>query len=336
MWVWVASKLLPLSDYLFRFGLWALLLCSLTAAILRGSRRFCGTGIVWVSYVWGASLWMYATQLLFEFWGVIGMLLGFMGMGIGTVPLACLACLFGKSAWGLPFYFRLLPIGSLVLMVGIVGATREFGHWMITKGHTRQIAGPTPVKQAAPGDHELDKKMLTEQEVASLFVRSILEESPRVWSDTRNTLKENFAARGKIFAVSDESMAVLHLSLAAIALNLQSLGKLFSPEQASRIKDWVFVDMNDPWGAEEVRQYEAAFQRDITSGEGPFAGIAGRLLYRWLGDNFEACEAEVNGKKTGFVDVMVMTATVAALTDVFRVWNWGQIRDNFTLTERDI
>jgi hypothetical protein len=123
--VWISAKLLPIVEFLSAIGGAALVLCLLPSAIFRGSRRFCGNGIVLVSYVWGIALWMYATLVLYDHWGAVGMFLGFILMGFGSVPLAGIACLF-RWQWGL--------IGTLVLDVIIIWITRLLGHWIASKG----------------------------------------------------------------------------------------------------------------------------------------------------------------------------------------------------------
>lgn len=128
-------------------------------------------------------------------------------------------------------------------------------------------------------------------------------------------------------------MASLDLSLAAIALDLQAVKNLFPPEQASRIEELVFMDMNDPWAIEEVKQYDAAFQKERTNGLDPlgFSAVVGRLLRRWLGENIKNCEAEIGGKKTGFIEAMVMSVTFQTLGELAAAWNWKGIKDNVEL-----
>src|SRR5487761_1368425 len=84
--VWISEKLLPFVELLSAIGLAAFILCLLSSTIFRGSRRFCGSGIASVSFVWGLALWMFATLVLFDRWGAAGMFFGFALMGYGTVP----------------------------------------------------------------------------------------------------------------------------------------------------------------------------------------------------------------------------------------------------------
>ena len=78
-----------------------------------------------VSYIWGAALWMYATLVLFELWGSLGLLLGFVLLGFGSVPLACIAALL-HGEWAL--------LGEMVFGFVIIAATRFLGIWIASKG----------------------------------------------------------------------------------------------------------------------------------------------------------------------------------------------------------
>lgn len=170
------------------------------------------------------------------------------------------------------------------------------------------------------------QKTMTEQQVASYFVRCMLEESARAWPSTHEALKASLESK---FVVEDEKMASFNWFLAAISLGLQGVKDTFEQEQASRIEKWIFIDMNDQWAIDEVKQYQAAFQKGRE--ENPLGGVPGRLLHRWLGKNLRNCEAEILGKKTGFIDASAMLETERVLTELAVTWNWKKIRDDFNL-----
>jgi hypothetical protein len=170
------------------------------------------------------------------------------------------------------------------------------------------------------------QETVTEQQAASYFVRRMLEESARAWPSTYEALK---ASLGDKFVVEDEKMASFNWYLAAISLGLQGVKNTFPEEQARRIENWIFIDMNDQWAIDEVKRYEAAFLKG--RGEAPLGGVVGRLLHRWLGKNSRDCEAEILGQKTGFIDVWAMLETERVLTELAVTWNWKKIRDDFNL-----
>ena len=124
--VWAVSILFPLAQFLSRLGTTLLILMLLPSAVFKGSRRFCGKGIVAVSYIWGIALWMHATLLLYEIWGTTGLVLGVILLGAGSVALLCLALL---------FYGQFVALGLVVLLLILIFSVRAFGFWVISKGH---------------------------------------------------------------------------------------------------------------------------------------------------------------------------------------------------------
>jgi hypothetical protein len=151
---------------------------------------------------------------------------------------------------------------------------------------------------------------LSEPAAASSFVRCTIQESGLAWPNNYKVLRE---ALGKNFVVDDETMACLNCTLAAIALGLQAVKNIFPSVQASRIKTFVFLEINDQQAVEEVKQYEIAYQQES---DDPLGAVTGRLLHRWLGKNIWKLEAEVVGKKTGFVDVWAMSVALGVLVPV--------------------
>lgn len=183
-----------------------------------------------------------------------------------------------------------------------------------------------PREESPPGPVQVLQETVTEQQAASSFVRCMLEESVRAWPSTYEALK---ASLGSKFVLEDEKMASFNWSLAAISLGLQGVRNIFQPERAIRIEKWIFVNMNDQWAIDEVKQYEAAFQKG--RGEAPLGGVVGRLLHRWLGKNIRNCEAETLGQKTGFIDAWAVLETERVLTELAVTWDWKKIRDDFNL-----
>src|SRR3989338_3586454 len=136
-------------------------------------------------------------------------------------------------------------------------------------------------------------------------------------------------------------MAAFDLALAAIAQDLQAVKNLFPKDQAERIEKWVLKCINtEDWGeyaVDEVKKYGEKFQKDIQNvnvGGDPLSAIPARLLQRWLGKNIQNFDVEINGKKTGFIDpilLMMISSTLAAFPGT-----WEKIKDNFNLIEGDM
>ncbi len=128
--VWITSKLYPIIQALASLGTVLLIFMLLPSAIFRGSRNFCGNGIVLVSYVWGLSLWMWALLLLYELWGLGGLFLGFILLP-AAVPLVCVALLLGGE---------FSTTGLIILSVIMIFAVRALGHWIISKGVPKETS----------------------------------------------------------------------------------------------------------------------------------------------------------------------------------------------------
>jgi hypothetical protein len=126
--VWVVSKLYPVAQALASLGTVLLIFMLLPSAIFKGSRIFCGNGIVLVSYLWGLSLWMWSFLLLYELWGLVGLFLGLILLP-AAVPLACIALLLAD---------QLTVIGLIIFSVIAIFSVRALGYWVISKGMPRE------------------------------------------------------------------------------------------------------------------------------------------------------------------------------------------------------
>lgn len=184
----------------------------------------------------------------------------------------------------------------------------------------------------------LFKKKLTEQEAAALFVLYIIKEVQDAWPTIHKNLKDLFKEK---FVVEDEKMAVFDLVLAAIAQDLQAVKNLFPKDQAERIEKWVLkcIDTED-WGeyaVDEVKKYGEKFQKEIqniSAGGDPLSAIPARLLQRWLGKNIQNFEVEMNGKKTGIIDPVLLLMVSSILISFLGTWK--RLKDNFEIVEGDI
>ena len=128
--LWLVSILEPIAEVLSGIGLLLLLPMLAVAAVFRKSRGFCGKGTVFISYLWWIALWMAATLVLYQFWGVAGFVVGVVLLGVGTVPLACLASFFhGKVA---------LSCG-MILATALTFLVRTLGSWIVAHGESATI-----------------------------------------------------------------------------------------------------------------------------------------------------------------------------------------------------
>jgi hypothetical protein len=106
---------LNLTQWLSVLGLVVLILLLLPLSLPKKTRPFASQAMYIVSYVWGVALWMAATAILLNVWGVVGFVIGVLLLGFGSVPVACIACVI-TGDW--------LNLGALVLGVLLVFGLR--------------------------------------------------------------------------------------------------------------------------------------------------------------------------------------------------------------------
>ena len=115
--------LLNLTQMLSGLGLVVLILFLLPLSIPKRTRLFASQTMYIVSYVWGVALWMTATALLLNVWGMVGFVIGVLLLGIGSVPVACVACVI-SGEW--------LNLGALILGVLLVFGLRAIALRLLT------------------------------------------------------------------------------------------------------------------------------------------------------------------------------------------------------------
>lgn len=189
----------------------------------------------------------------------------------------------------------------------------------------------------------LFKRKITEQEAASHFIRSIMNETSSAWPSILVELKDTFQEQ---FVLKDEKTANLDLSLAAISLDLQAIKNLFSNVQAERIEKWVYEYFEgEAWreyAVDEIKKYGKVFREHTPNmyvGTNPLSAVSARLLSRWLGNNMHSFEIDMgdfcNGEKTGIVSISPQMQMMVDILLAGFVGKWKKIKDNFRLIEGD-
>ena len=189
----------------------------------------------------------------------------------------------------------------------------------------------------------LFKRKMTEQEAASYFIRSIMNEASSAWPSILEELKDTFQEQ---FVLEDEKMANLDLSLAAISLDLQATKNLFSNVQAERIEKWVYEYFKGEncreYAVDEIKKYGKEFQEHTPNmyvGTNPLSAVSARLLSRWLGKNIHNFEIDMgdlgNGEKTGIVSISPQMQMMVDILLAGFIGKWKKIKDNFRLIEGD-
>lgn len=91
---WIARVVFPLTIWLTQIALAIFIFILLPLSFIRRTYDFSAIGILIVSYVVGASIWIVAFMETYRLWGTWGLVIGLVFMGIGVVPIAILAMLF--------------------------------------------------------------------------------------------------------------------------------------------------------------------------------------------------------------------------------------------------
>jgi hypothetical protein len=118
---WLSVRLLPwfVLGSLLAFGF--LLLVVLPLSIFKACRGFAAVAGLIVSYVFGATAWMWGLLLTLQLWGWWAVIGGLLMMGVGVVPIAMLATLF-KGMWSV--------LGQLVLLTVLTFGVRGYAAWI--------------------------------------------------------------------------------------------------------------------------------------------------------------------------------------------------------------
>jgi hypothetical protein len=145
----------------------------------------------------------------------------------------------------------------------------------------------------------------------------------RDWPAIYDALRKS---RGPEFQLYDDRMAGFDLFLAVIALDTRALWNLFPSEQAARLYRWVIRCNDSPEYGEYVATELAAYAHawdDALATRGAreaLDAITARLLHRWLGSRIRAFEPEVDGRRTGFIEPLLVMEVSAILAGYIGVW----------------
>lgn len=100
------------------------LIILLFVSLFPRARKFSGNLIVTCSYAFGLLLWLFCLVVTYEFWGVLGVFIGAVLMGVGIFFTAFVALLIHGD-----FSSAGIILFSLLIVYGI----RILGHWVIEK-----------------------------------------------------------------------------------------------------------------------------------------------------------------------------------------------------------
>jgi hypothetical protein len=120
--LWAAERLL----YVLFAGSWLVLavvvFVLLPLSLVRRTRVVGLIGIHIASYVFGLSLWLWGLAVTFLAWGWLGIIIGFLFMGVGVVPLGMLASAV-HGEWAM--LFQMVALGVIVVATRLAPAFLE-------------------------------------------------------------------------------------------------------------------------------------------------------------------------------------------------------------------
>lgn len=102
-------------------------------ALLRRTRMAASVGLFLVSYVLGATTWVLGLLLTWSHWGIVGVIVGILFLGIGVVATGALATLF-NGVWSA---FALVVVGAVLTYL-----------WRFAAIALSEHAGPTTLEDA--------------------------------------------------------------------------------------------------------------------------------------------------------------------------------------------
>jgi len=115
--------LYPFLEWISSFT-WGVVWLLLLFSIVPRFRNFTGTGIMIGTYIGGAIFWLLCFYITYSLWGVFGIFVGVLFMGIGVFFTAVLALLF-SGQFGAGFYFIFILVQIYLF--------RLLGAWITTR-----------------------------------------------------------------------------------------------------------------------------------------------------------------------------------------------------------
>ena len=118
---WVSERLLPWFSVASVIAFLAIIFVLLPLSAIRATRGFAAVVIMYLSYLFGATVWMEGLLNTLNIWGTGAVIFGLCFMGVGVVPIAMFATLF-HGLWS-----RLI---ELIVLVVLTFGSRFFAIWL--------------------------------------------------------------------------------------------------------------------------------------------------------------------------------------------------------------
>lgn len=123
------ETLYPTLETIISF-VWAIVWLLVFLSIVPRFRNFTGNGVIIGTYIGGTIFWLLCFYITYSLWGILGVFIGVIFMGLGVFFTAILALLF-DGQFSTAFYFVFILIQIYLV--------RYLGAWILTKYRPQQV-----------------------------------------------------------------------------------------------------------------------------------------------------------------------------------------------------
>lgn len=121
--IWLSEKFTPTLTHIAGLLLWVLIIL-LPFTLIKRARGVVGGIMLAFAYFYSFTLWECSFLLTYELWGTLALIIGFLFMGVGFVPMALLATAL-KGMWS--------TFWQLAFLLGIFAGSGFLGTYLLHK-----------------------------------------------------------------------------------------------------------------------------------------------------------------------------------------------------------
>ncbi len=125
---WIGLKFMPFLVTATTIFTLISLLIFIPLLFFKETRALSGSALFFVSWIFGATLWLFSFLVTYMLWDFLGVLIGLFIFGIGVIPVALVASLF-NGEW--------MMIANIVYMIILTFGTRFLGLYIAYKEEER-------------------------------------------------------------------------------------------------------------------------------------------------------------------------------------------------------
>jgi len=123
---WIGSIIMPYFVTATTILTFVSLLIFIPLLLFRVTRIWGGSALFFVSWIFGATLWLFSFFVTYELWGFLGLFIGLFLLGIGVIPVAFIASLF-SGEW-------MVLVGITYMVILTFGTRINRGRFSFSRG----------------------------------------------------------------------------------------------------------------------------------------------------------------------------------------------------------